>query len=77
MWPHEIVMLLDPEVDPLFEAVIDVVEEAVLNAICAGEATVGQGGHSVPGFPVDEIPRALRAFRAQVLQPKSGALARK
>ena len=37
--------------DPLYEATVDVVEEAVLNAICAGVPMTGHDGHSAPALP--------------------------
>jgi D-aminopeptidase len=59
---HTVEIVLDAELDPLYEATIDVVEEAVLNAICAGVPMTGQNGHAVPALPVDEV-RALMARR--------------
>lgn len=40
-----------------FYAAVDVVEEAVLNALCAGTDEVGNGGYSVKGFPHDQFKR--------------------
>jgi D-aminopeptidase len=51
---------LDGELDPLFEASLDVVEEAVLNAICAGAGIVGHSGHRVPALPLDEVAELVR-----------------
>lgn len=50
-------------VDPLYEAVVQAVEEAVVNALVAGRETVGRDGHRVPPLPVAEALRALRALR--------------
>jgi L-aminopeptidase/D-esterase-like protein len=46
--------------DPLYEAVVQAVEETVLNVLVAGEAMVGRGGHRSPGFPVGRLPDLLR-----------------
>jgi len=46
-------------VDAFHEAVVQAVEEAVLNALCAGRDTVGRDGHRVPGMPVDRVRRLL------------------
>jgi L-aminopeptidase/D-esterase-like protein len=46
-------------VDPLYEAVVQAVEECVLNALVAGRTTVGRDGHRTPGFPVDRLPELL------------------
>jgi D-aminopeptidase len=51
--PVEIV--LDAELDDLYEATVDVVEEAILNALFAGTATRGQNDHAVEALPVGEV----------------------
>jgi L-aminopeptidase/D-esterase-like protein len=45
--------------DPLFEAVVQSVEEAVLNALVAGRTMFGRDGHRSPGFPVERLPWML------------------
>jgi D-aminopeptidase len=45
--------------DPLYEAVVQAVEETVLNVLVAGETMVGRGEHRSPGFPVDRLPDLL------------------
>jgi D-aminopeptidase len=55
-------MLADTALDPLFEAAVDVVEEAILNAICAGVTMHGYGGHVAPALPIEETLRALAAL---------------
>jgi D-aminopeptidase len=54
---------LDAELDPLYEAVVDAVEEAVLNAICAGTPMKGQGDHEVAALPLDETRRLIERYR--------------
>ncbi|SFW84950.1 P1 family peptidase [Amycolatopsis australiensis] len=44
-------------IDPFFEAVVQVVEEAVLNALAAGRETAGHRGRRVPGVPATAWPR--------------------
>lgn len=46
-------------IDPVYEAVVQSVEEAVLNALVAGRETIGRAGRRVPGLPVDEVLRLL------------------
>jgi D-aminopeptidase len=46
-------------IDPAYEAVVQAVEEAVVNALVAGRDTVGRDGHAVPGLPVEEVLRLL------------------
>jgi len=42
-------------VDPLYEAVVQATEEAVVGALVAGETMVGIDGHRSPGLPNDEV----------------------
>ena len=46
--------------DGLFQAVVEAVEEAVLNSLCAAETTTGRDGHVRVGIPVDEVGQMLR-----------------
>lgn len=62
--PLAIEMALDNELDPLYEATIDTVEEAVLNAICAGTAVRGQNGHAVPALPVEDVKAWMKRARS-------------
>lgn len=55
-------LVLDTALDPLHEATVDVVEEAIVNAICAGVPVIGQGGHMSPAFPVEEARKILRKY---------------
>lgn len=41
----------------LFPAVVEAVEEAVLNSLCAATTTTGRGSHIRYALPVEEIPR--------------------
>jgi D-aminopeptidase len=45
--------------DPLYRAVVECVEEAVLNVLVAGETMIGREGHRSPGFPVERLPELL------------------
>ena len=46
--------------DGLFLAVVEAVEEAVLNSLCAAGTTTGRDGHVRVGIPVDEVGQMLR-----------------
>ncbi|MEU8134618.1 P1 family peptidase [Streptodolium elevatio] len=48
--------------DPFYEAVVEAVEEAVVNALVAADTTVGRDGHRSPALPIDRL-RALLAER--------------
>ncbi|MFJ8187670.1 P1 family peptidase [Streptomyces sp. NPDC096105] len=43
--------LADADLSPLFEAVLDAVEEAVLNSLLAATTTTGYAGRTVPALP--------------------------
>lgn len=45
-------------IDPFYEAAVQSVEEAVLNALVAGEPMTGRRGHRIPALPHDRL-RAL------------------
>jgi L-aminopeptidase/D-esterase-like protein len=49
--------------DPLFTAVVQAAEEAVLNALVANAEMVGIGGHRVPALPRERVAGLVRAAR--------------
>ncbi|MFE1510387.1 P1 family peptidase [Streptomyces sp. NPDC058726] len=53
----------DAALGPLFEAVLDGVEEAVLNSLLAATTTTGLHGRTVPALPADLLLDALAAGR--------------
>jgi D-aminopeptidase len=55
--------LSGPDLDPLFEAVVDATEEAVLNSLLMSPTMIGRGGHMSPGLPADQVVEILRARR--------------
>lgn len=48
------------QVNPLYEGVVQAVEEATLNALVAAGEMTGRDDHRVPGFPVHRIGELLR-----------------
>lgn len=48
-------LLSDEHIDPLFRAVIDATEEAILNAVCMAGDQVGANNHIAPALPVDRV----------------------
>jgi D-aminopeptidase len=54
--------LPDESLDPLFEAVVQSTEEAILNALVAGKTMTGYQGHTVEGFPTRLLPEILRRY---------------
>ena len=52
--------LADSDLDPLFQAVVETVEEAVLDSMIANEAMTGRNGLTVPALPQDGLLEVLR-----------------
>jgi D-aminopeptidase len=52
-------MLNDTRLDPLYEAVIDAVEESILNALLAAETMTGRGGQTAHALPHELLLEAL------------------
>jgi D-aminopeptidase len=48
------------QVNPLYEATVQAVEEATLNALVAGRDMTGRDDHRVPGFPVHRLGELLQ-----------------
>jgi len=51
----------DRALDPLFAAVVESAEEAVLNSLTAADTVTGAHGHTVAGLPLEEVQALLRA----------------
>ncbi|WP_349632833.1 P1 family peptidase [Streptomyces sp. ML-6] len=47
--------------DPFYEAVVESVEEAVLNVLTGARAMTGRAGHHVPALPLDRTAEILAA----------------
>jgi D-aminopeptidase len=50
-------------IDPLYEAVAQATEEAVLNALVAAPTMIGRDGHRSPGLPADALGELLAGAR--------------
>lgn len=48
--------------DPLYQAAVETVEEAIVNALIAGRAMTGHGGAFVPALPHDELLALLARY---------------
>jgi D-aminopeptidase len=56
-------VLLDEACDPLYEAVVECTEEAIVNALCMAEEMRGQSGHVAPALPLDRLSEILQKYR--------------
>jgi len=61
MYPNE-------EMDPLFEAVIQATEEAILNSLVAAETMTGINGHTAYALPIDRLKEVMRKYNRFVDQ---------
>jgi L-aminopeptidase/D-esterase-like protein len=53
-------MLGEGNLSVIYEASIEAMDEAIMNALFAGETMVGRDGNTAPGLPVDEVCEILR-----------------
>jgi D-aminopeptidase len=50
----------DRGLDPLFEAVVQAIDEAIVNSLIANEDMIGRDGHFVPALPREPLMAILR-----------------
>lgn len=60
----QVAMLANDELDPLFEALVQAVEEAILNALAAATDMVGRDGNTVYALPHAALRRVLMQGKA-------------
>jgi D-aminopeptidase len=65
-------LLLDQRLDPLYEAVMEATEEAILNAICMAGPMTGINGHTCPALPLDEVRRFVALFQPLLPRRRRG-----
>jgi D-aminopeptidase len=63
--PLDLKMLPHVQMDDLFVATADAVEESILNALCAAETITGYKGRTVYAVPLDELQRVMARYRPQ------------
>jgi D-aminopeptidase len=63
--PANITMLNNNELDPVFEAVVQATEEAIVNAMVGAETMTGIDGHRVFALPHDRLRAALKKYNRQ------------
>jgi D-aminopeptidase len=57
-------VLLDEACDPLYEAVVECTEEAIINALCMANEMRGPTDHVAPALPLDRLSEILLRYRA-------------
>ena len=58
-----ITLLSDQKIDPLYRAVEQATEEAIVNALTAAQDMVGRNGNFVPAMPHDQVRAILEKYR--------------
>jgi D-aminopeptidase len=66
---HQVTALYDRAIGPLYEAVIEATEEAILNSLCMADDMTGQGGNFAPGLPLDKVQAILERYRPRQETP--------
>jgi D-aminopeptidase len=56
-------VLLDEACDPLYEAVVEGTEEAIVNSLCMADEMRGQSGHVAPALPLDKLADIMRKYQ--------------
>jgi D-aminopeptidase len=59
----KIELLLDRHTGPLYEAVIEATEEAIVNALCMAEDMRGQNDNFAPALPLERVVALLKQYR--------------
>lgn len=59
---HQITMLPNDQLDPIFLAIVQATEEAVVNAMVAAETMTGIDNHTVPALPHDRLREVLKKY---------------
>ena len=59
---RDLSMLTHVSAQPLFDAVAEVVEEAILNALCSAETMTGYLGRMVYALPQDDLIAVMRDY---------------
>jgi D-aminopeptidase len=59
-------MLPNEHINSLFEAAVESVEEAILNALCAAETMTGFRERRAYALPLDELQQAMRKYSRRV-----------
>jgi len=59
---REIKVLRNDKISPLFMAVIEATEEAILNSLFMARSIKGRNGHEVKALPVNEVLEILRKY---------------
>jgi L-aminopeptidase/D-esterase-like protein len=60
---HTVETVPNDRMDPLFDATVQAVEEAIVNALVDNQTMVGRDNHRVEALPHDKLRESLRKYR--------------
>ncbi len=60
---YQLMTLNDQYINPLYQAVIEATEEAILNALCMARDMTGVNNHIAPALPLSEVSKMMRHYR--------------
>jgi L-aminopeptidase/D-esterase-like protein len=58
-----VTMLANDQMNPLFDATVQTVEEAIVNALVAAESMTGRDGHQVMALPHDRLRAVMKKYQ--------------
>ncbi len=61
--PLDVRMLPLGQIDPLFDATAEAVEESIINALTSAETMTGLNGRTAHALPLDELERVMSKYR--------------
>jgi D-aminopeptidase len=70
---HRMEFLADEALGPLYEAVIECTEEAIVNSLCMAGDMLGLGDNFAPGLPLTQVREILAQYRPASLREPQGA----
>lgn len=62
----EVTLLSDDKMDPIYRAVAQSVEEAIVNAMVAAEDMYGRNRNFIPALPHEEVERILKDYEKMI-----------
>ncbi|MBF0299397.1 MAG: P1 family peptidase, partial [Oligoflexia bacterium] len=57
---YKLKIILDQRMDPLYQAVIETTEEAIINSLCMAEDMEGINGNYSPAIPLSQLKKIMR-----------------
>lgn len=60
---HHLEMISPYHITPIFQAVAEATHEAILNAMCMAETTIGMHGYCVQALPLPDVREILTRYR--------------